>query len=175
MKIGYMRVSTEYQDHMLQEEALNRYGVDKIYRDTISGKSTSREGLDAALSQLQQGDSLIVWKLDRLGRSVMHLSALLQDFIKRDIQLVSITEGFDIRNPMGKFFAFMLASVAELERDNTALRTKTKLAVLKQQGKQLGPGYKEGPVHRTTLMRRARRNVDIGKVRVRRNKDGIAS
>lgn len=147
MKIGYARVSTDKQDHAMQIAALTGAGVAQadIFQDVISGTKTSREGLDACLARLAPGDVLYVWKLDRLGRSVLHLSSTIEDFRKKGIGFVSLTEGFDITTTMGKAMMGMLAVFAEMERNNTSERTKAKLRMLKEQGRRLGPPIQYGP------------------------------
>lgn len=137
MLVGYMRVSTEDQTHNLQKDALLRYGVDErnIYQDTISGASDKREGLDKALSYLQSGDTFIVWKLDRLGRSLSHLISIIYSFKENNITFVSITEGMDTSTPSGKLFFHIFGALAEYERNLISQRVKAGLDAAKQRGR----------------------------------------
>jgi DNA invertase Pin-like site-specific DNA recombinase len=95
MKIGYCRVSSNDQTLNLQKDALKKAGCEKIFSDTGSGASSSRPGLDQCLDQLRKGDTLVVWRLDRLGRSLKHLLTLVEDFSNRGIEFVSLTEAID--------------------------------------------------------------------------------
>jgi DNA invertase Pin-like site-specific DNA recombinase len=102
MVYGYARVSTEEQNLALQLDALTKAGCDEVFQDRISGRTTSRAGLDRLLAGLRMGDTLTVWKLDRLGRGVLHLVTLLEDFRARGIEFRSLTEGMDTRTTMGR-------------------------------------------------------------------------
>ena len=116
--IGYMRVSTHDQTHGLQEDALKKYGCDRIYSDTISGKTTNRVGLDEVLENLDSGDTLVVWKLDRLGRKTIHLLQTIEDLEERGVGFVSLMEGFDATTTAGKLMFQMMCACAEFERNN---------------------------------------------------------
>lgn len=144
MKYGYVRVSTDKQDLEMQLAAMADAGVsdENVYRDVISGKTTARDGLDVLLPRLKKGDQLYVWKLDRLGRRLSHLSALVDEFIDKGIHLISVTERFDVASPTGKAMIGMAAVFAEMERNNTSERTRAKLQHLKSQGVRLGPPKK---------------------------------
>lgn len=118
MKIGYARVSKEDQRLDLQLDALNKYGCDTIFQDHgISGAKTSRPELDKCLAALKAGDTLIVWKFDRLGRTAFHLTRLIQELAEKNIYFVSLTQGFDSSTPSGKFMSTVMAGAAEYERD----------------------------------------------------------
>jgi len=99
MLIGYARVSTDEQNLSLQRDALSKAGCKRIFTDTASGAPTKRPGLADALSHLRKGDSLVVWKLDRLGRSVKGLVDLVEEFETRQIHFRSLTDGIDTRGP----------------------------------------------------------------------------
>lgn len=138
MKIGYMRVSTDDQDLSLQKAALERAGCEKIFSDKASGKTTSRTGLDQALSLLKPGDVFTVWKIDRLGRRSAHVITLVEELTEKGIGFVSLTEGFDTTTPMGEAMVGILAVFAQLERRVISQRTKAGMAAAKANGKHLG-------------------------------------
>jgi DNA invertase Pin-like site-specific DNA recombinase len=101
MLIGYARVSTQDQNLELQRDALNKAGCQKIYEDTISGSRAERPGLNKALEMLRDGYSLVVWKLDRLGRSIKHLIDLVGMLAKQNVRLKSLTDSIDTGTPSG--------------------------------------------------------------------------
>jgi DNA invertase Pin-like site-specific DNA recombinase len=139
-KIGYARVSTCDQKLDLQMDALTKCGVDPewIYTDKVSGSSLERPGLRRALKAAGAGDTLVIWKLDRLGRSLYEVVGLLERLEKRDIKLVSITENLDARTPMGKAMIHILAAMAQLERDLIIERTKAGQAASRERGRVPG-------------------------------------
>lgn len=145
MKIGYARVSTKEQNIELQREALNKNGCERIYEDIISGTKFEREGLNIALEVLRAGDILVVWKLDRLGRTVKQLVELVGEFEKKGIHINSITEGINTATPSGKFFFHMMASLAEMERALIIERTRAGLETAKRLGKLSGRKPKMTP------------------------------
>lgn len=117
MKVGYMRVSTDDQDVAMQEVALLRAGCERLYADKISGKTTSRPQLDLMLRELRAGDTLVVWKLDRLGRTTVHLIGLIEELSRKGIEFRSVTENFDTTTPMGRAMVGIMAVFAQLERE----------------------------------------------------------
>jgi DNA invertase Pin-like site-specific DNA recombinase len=135
MLIGYARVSTQDQNLELQLSVLNKIGCEKIYQDKISGAKNNRPGLQQALDELRKGDTLVVWKLDRLGRTVKGLIDLINQFHEKDIHFKSITDNVDTSTPSGRFFFHMMASLAQMERELVAERTKAGLASAKSQGR----------------------------------------
>jgi DNA invertase Pin-like site-specific DNA recombinase len=116
MRIGYARVSTDDQNLDVQRDALNKARVEKTYEDKASGKSLDRPQLAECLRSLRKGDTFIVWRLDRLGRSVKDLVALINELRERGVQFVSLTEAIDTTTPMGSFIFHITAALAELER-----------------------------------------------------------
>lgn len=132
MNIGYARVSGREQNLRLQLAALA--GCDKIFDEKVCGASRSRPELDDALSHLRQGDTLTVWKLDRLGRTVKQLVAFVEDLQQRGIEFRSLTEGIDTSTPAGRFFFHMMAALAEMERDLIRERTRAGLDAARAQG-----------------------------------------
>lgn len=138
-RIGYARVSTADQKLRMQRDALNAAGCDAIFEDHgVSGAKAKRAGLDAMLSDLQAGDTVIVFKLDRLGRSVQHLSDLLVRFRNEEIHFCSISEGINTTTPGGKLIFHVFAAVAEFHRDIIVENTREGLAAAKRRGKRLG-------------------------------------
>jgi len=135
MQIGYARISTKDQNLLLQHEALNKAKCEKIYDDKISGIKTSRDGLNLALEVLRKGDTLIVWKLDRLGRSVKDLVTMVGDLEKRGVHFKSLTDNIDTSTSAGRFFFHVMASLAQMERELLIERTKAGLDVARKRGR----------------------------------------
>jgi DNA invertase Pin-like site-specific DNA recombinase len=138
VRIGYARVSTQDQRLDTQRDALERSGCSKVYEDTASGKSTDRPGLQRALDVLRAGDALVVWKLDRLGRSVKQLVDLVSGFEASGIDLVSLTDSIDTSTAAGRFFFHVMASLAEMERELIVDRTRAGLEAARRQGRTGG-------------------------------------
>ena len=138
MLIGYARVSTQDQNLDLQTEALTKVGCKKIYNDKISGSRAERPGLTKALEMLREGDTLVVWKLDRLGHSVKNLVDLVGELHQQGIQFKSLTDAIDTGTPSGRFFFHVMASLAEMERELTVERTRAGLEVARQLGRKGG-------------------------------------
>ena len=135
MKIGYARVSTKDQDLSLQLKALRKAGCEKIYEDTQSGKSKDRVGLGLALEVLREGDSFVVWKLDRLGRKAKDLFDMVGDLEKNGIDFISLTDNIDTSSPAGRFFFHVMASLAQMERELMLERTKAGLDAARLKGR----------------------------------------
>ncbi|AST79319.1 TPA: recombinase family protein [Citrobacter farmeri] len=135
MQYGYARVSTFDQNLELQLEALNRLKCDQIFEDKISGAKSKRPGLDKMMKKLRPGDTVVVWKLDRLGRSLIHLVDLLRYFRENNIEFISVTEGIRISTSIGRFAYTMLSAAAEMERENIIERTRAGLAVARAKGR----------------------------------------
>jgi Resolvase, N terminal domain len=134
MLIGYARVSTTDQTLSLQEDALTKAGCDQIYTDTASGASTERPGLQTALSHLRAGDILVVWRLDRLGRSLPHLIETIKGLDKRGIGFQSVTEHIDTTTSGGKLIFHIFGALAEFERDIIRERTQAGLQAARARG-----------------------------------------
>ena len=134
-RIGYARVSTVAQDEALQLDALERAHVDRVFTDHACGALTDRPGLTAALSCVRPGDSLVVWRLDRLGRSVRHLLEVVADIEQRGVTLVSLTEAIDTSTPGGRLTFHLFAALAEMERDLIRERTTAGLAAARARGR----------------------------------------
>ena len=138
MLIGYARVSTTDQNLDLQIDALTKVGCEKIFEDKISGTRADRPGLARAMELLRKDDTLVVWKLDRLGRSVKNVVDLVADLQKQGIHFKSLTDSIDTGTPSGRFFFHVMASLAEMERELTAERTRAGLEVARQLGRKGG-------------------------------------
>ncbi len=139
MKVGYARVSTTDQNPALQLTALKKAGCKQLYTDEgISGIVTRRPALDRCLKALKPGDTLIVWKLDRLGRSLRDLIALLDELKVRDIKFRSLTEAIDTETPAGRAMWQMIGVLAELERSLIAERTRAGQRAAQARGVHLG-------------------------------------
>jgi DNA invertase Pin-like site-specific DNA recombinase len=138
MKIGYCRVSSNDQTLDLQKDALKKSGCEKIFSDTVSGAKEFRPGLDQCLDHLRKGDTLIVWRLDRLGRSLKHLLTLVEDFGTRGIGFVSLTESIDTTTSGGKLVFSIFGAIAEFERQIIRERTFAGLAAARARGRKGG-------------------------------------
>ncbi|HGT8062833.1 TPA: recombinase family protein [Escherichia coli] len=145
MLIGYVRVSTNDQNTALQRNALDSAGCELIYEDKISGKTSDRPGLKRVLKALGEGDTLVVWKLDRLGRSMRHLVVLVEELRERGINFRSLTDSIDTSTPMGRFFFHVMGALAEMERELIVERTRAGLAAARAEGRIGGrrPKYSE--------------------------------
>ena len=135
MQIGYARVSTEDQHLELQLDALRATGCNRVFTDRISGSHAQRPGLDDALSHAREGDTLVVWKLDRLGRSVKGLVDLVAELEQRKVHFRSLTDGIDTTTPTGRFFFHIMTSLAQMERELIAEQTRAGLAAAKKAGR----------------------------------------
>jgi DNA invertase Pin-like site-specific DNA recombinase len=139
MQIGYARVSTEEQNLEPQRQALTAAGCAAIFEDLgVSGAADDRPGLTAALARIGAGDSLVVWKLDRLGRSLGHLIETVSALKDRGVGFASISESIDTTTPGGKLFFHMMGALAEFERDLIVERTKAGIEAARQRGQHLG-------------------------------------
>ncbi len=138
MLIGYARVSTQDQTLNLQKDALEKIGCSKIFTDTISGSTTERKGLDEALAYVREGDTLVVWRLDRLGRTLKHLIETITDLSKRHIGFKSLTESIDTTTSGGKLIFHIFGALAEFERDLIRERTQAGLLAARARGRKGG-------------------------------------
>jgi len=125
MKIGYARVSTDEQNLNLQLDALHAVGCEEIFQDAgISGARTKRPGLDRAMRTLSEGDTLVVWRLDRLGRSMQHLVSIIHEFGEKCIGFQSLSESIDTTTASGELYFHLMSALAQFERRLTAERCK---------------------------------------------------
>jgi DNA invertase Pin-like site-specific DNA recombinase len=139
MRIGYARVSTGDQSLDLQREALKGAGCDSIFEDHgISGATFSRPGLTRALDSLGPGDVLVVWKLDRLGRSLLDLVCTINNLAEQNVEFCSLTESIDTRSPGGRLVFHMMAALAEFERSLIGERTRAGMRAARANGRHVG-------------------------------------
>jgi DNA invertase Pin-like site-specific DNA recombinase len=133
--IGYARVSTDDQNLALQRDALAAAGCEKVYEDRTSGAKAERPGLALALEVARAGDTLVVWRLDRLGRSLKDLIALAEGLDKRGVGLKSLKEALDTTSSGGRLVFHMFGALAEFERDLTRERTRAGLTAARARGR----------------------------------------
>lgn len=138
-KVGYARVSTIDQKPDLQINALEKSGCKRIFVDHASGTREDRPQFNECLKYLRSGDTLVAWKLDRLGRNSKHLIELMEILDQRQIGFVSLTESFDTSSPLGKAVFTFMCAIAQMERDILVERTKAGLAAARKKGKRPGP------------------------------------
>lgn len=138
MLIGYMRVSTGEQNLDLQRDALDRVGCERVFDDVCSGRATERPGLGKALDIARDGDTLVVWKLDRIGRSLPHVVGLVGDLAKRGVGLKVLTGDIDTTTSTGRLVFGIFATLAEFERDLIHERTMAGLAAARARGRAGG-------------------------------------
>ncbi|TYC64484.1 recombinase family protein [Rhodobacterales bacterium] len=145
-RIGYARVSTKDQRLSMQLDALQQAQCEPIYKDHgVSGSKGSRPGLDAMLSDIKPNDTVVVYKLDRLGRSVLHLSDLLVKFQEEGIHFMSLSEGINTATPGGKLVFHLFSAFAEFQRDTILENTLCGLEAAKKRGSRLGRPRILGP------------------------------
>jgi DNA invertase Pin-like site-specific DNA recombinase len=135
MRIGYVRVSTAEQNPDLQEQALQNAGCEKIFHDVASGAKDDRKGLAEAMDYLRSGDTLVVWKLDRLGRSLRHLIETVNRLSERNIGFLSLQENMDTATMGGKLVFHIFGALAEFERDMIRERTRAGLKAARARGR----------------------------------------
>lgn len=138
MKIGYARVSTPDQSFDLQIDALEKAGCERIYREIVSGAKTQRPVLSELLRNIRSGDVVVIWKLDRLGRSLRELVELANELLQRKIGLQSVNDPIDTTTPQGRLSFNLFASLAEFERDLIRERTQAGLSAARARGRRGG-------------------------------------
>lgn len=143
MKFGYARVSKDDQNIDLQIDALNVYGVDEIYEEKVTGPRQNRQQLTELLGKLRAGDTLVIWRLDRLGRTVKQFFALIKDFEQKGIRFVSLQEKFDTSTSMGKSVYGVFCAISQMELDVISERTKAGMMAAKKRGRFSGRKPKE--------------------------------
>jgi len=168
--IGYARVSTRDQHPEAQTDALSAGGCEKVFVDHASGILAKRPALDEALGYLRAGDTLVITKLDRLGRSVRNLKALADELQSRQVGLRALSQGIDTTTPGGRLFFHMLAAIAEFEHDLIVERTVDGLAAARARGRMGGPRFKMT----STKIAQARSMYDAGQHTVQQIADTLA-
>jgi DNA invertase Pin-like site-specific DNA recombinase len=157
--IGYARVSTVDQDVALQRDALHQAGCTRIFEDYgVSGVKTERPALLAALAYIREGDVLVVWKLDRLGRSLAHLITTVSDLEKRGVGLRSLTEAIDTTTSGGRLIFHVFGALGQFERDVIRERTRAGLTAAAARGRKGG----RKPVVTADKLKRARALRTLG-------------
>lgn len=154
---GYARVSTEDQSLAMQIDALNKYGVpdDRIFSEHESGRRDDRPQLERMLETVSAGDKVVIWKLDRLGRSLSGLVNLVDDLGRRGVDLVSLNDQIDTSTASGRLVFHVMASLAEFEADMTRERTRAGLAAARRRGKRVGrPPVPSDKVEAVDILRR---------------------
>ncbi|HLM62639.1 MAG TPA: recombinase family protein [Pyrinomonadaceae bacterium] len=154
MLIGYCRISTSDQNLDLQKDALEKFGCEDIYQDVASGAKTDRSGLNEAKKYLRKGDTLVVWKLDRLGRSLRDLINIVNELEQRNVSFVSLQENIDTRTNNGKLFFHIFGALAEYEREIIRERTKAGLSAARSRGRTGGrkPAMTEEQIEQAKAM-----------------------
>jgi DNA invertase Pin-like site-specific DNA recombinase len=185
--IGYARISTGDQTLNLQMDALKNAGCTKIFQDQASGVKEKRQGLDAALDYMREGDTLVVWKYDRISRNVKHLLELLHIFKEKNVTFRSITEGIDTSTPIGKMMYTIIAGFAQLEHDTICERIREGVHAARIRGEPTGrpeklkkedhPAFKALFLDREVTIEKICKHFNISKTCVYNNarKLGIAA
>ena len=162
--IGYARVSTADQSLDMQIEALKKAGCNQVFTDVASGSKAARPGLEKALAYLREGDTLVVWKIDRLGRSLRHLVQTVDELRERGVAFRSLTDtGIDSTTRNGKLLFNLFAMLAEFERDLIRERTKAGLSAAAAQGRKGGRRHVVTPAK----LERARKLITTKQMSVR--------
>ena len=167
MKLGYARVSTADQNLDLQLDALTKAGCYEIYTDHgVTGRTMNRPELESCIRALRPGDTLCVWKLDRLGRNVRGLSTLLEELEEKSVYFESLTEGIDTSTPVGRLLFHVLASVAEMESNLISERTKAGIAAMRVRSGVKGgrPAALTSAQRRQLVRMRSEVNPETGKI-----------
>lgn len=165
MMIGYARVSTDEQSPALQFDALKQAGCERIFTDFASGARPNRPALEEALARLQGGDTLVTWKLDRLGRSLAHLISIIAALEARGVAFRSLSEAIDTGTAGGRLLFHVMGALAEFERALISERTRAGMAAAKSRGAVLGRPAKLSSAQvasvRRSLARRRRSVQDV--------------
>ncbi|HIG9759843.1 TPA: recombinase family protein [Escherichia coli] len=135
MQIGYVRVSTNDQNTDLQRQALERAGCEQVFEEKMSGTVANRPALKKLLRTLNAGDTLVVWKLDRIGRNVLHALLMFQQLQEKGINFCSITDGVDLKTASGRYNFRNILSAAQYESDLNSERTLAGLAIARSKGR----------------------------------------
>lgn len=161
--MGYTRVSTVAQTLEQQNGALEAAGVGKVFSDVMSGARDDRPGLAALMDYVREGDTVVVWKLDRLGRNMLHVLQTVRDMTERGVTLVSVTDGIDSSTPAGRMMIGVLGSLAEYERELVKERTALKRAASRANGTRFGRPMKVSDPEHIATARRMKADGHTGK------------
>lgn len=165
VKIGYARVSTKDQNLDMQIKALKKAGCVKIYTEKMSGKKRNRPVLNSMLKQIKPGDTIVIWKIDRIARSATHMCEITDKLKKKKVVIISITDGIDTSTPFGEIFIKFAGVFAEMEISNRRERTIEGIRNARNKGKTLGrpagPSRPEIVDTIRTLKKKGMNNKDI--------------
>ena len=163
MKIGYARVSTREQSLSMQVDALKKAGCDQIHEEIASGAKTSRPVLEEIMRNLREGDTLIIWKLDRLGRNLAHLIHLTTKLIEKKVGLISLNDPIDTSTAQGRMVFGIFASLAEFERELIRERTQAGLKSARVRGRKGGrpKGMTQAAIEKATIAEALYKNGSI--------------
>ncbi len=163
MKIGYARVSTKDQSVLMQVEALKEAGCTKIHEETVSGSKTARPVLDEIMRNLREGDTLVIWKLDRLGRNLAHLIQLTNTLMEKKVGLISLNDPIDTTTAQGRLVFGIFASLAEFERELIRERTQAGLKSARARGRKGGrpKGLTQEAIEKATIAEALYKNGSI--------------
>ncbi len=162
-RIGYVRVSTVAQTLDQQQAALEASGVTKFFSDSMSGARDDRPGLAELMAYVRDGDTVVVWKLDRLGRNLAHILATVKELTDRGVTLVSVTDGIDSSTAAGRMMIGVLGSLAEYERELIKERTALKRAASRANGTRFGRPRKVNDTDHIATARRMKADGHTGK------------
>lgn len=165
--IGYARVSTSEQNSSLQIDALTKAGCTKIFSDTVSGVKEERAGLSSALAYLREGDVLVVWRLDRLGRSLSHLIKVITELEARGVGFQSLTEAMDTTTPAGRLIFHIFGAMGQFERELIRERTKAGLCAAAERGRTGGRNIVVTPDKLTKAKILLAQNLNVREVAAR--------
>lgn len=152
MRIGYARVSTKEQSLALQVDALKQAACEEVFSEIASGAKTERPVLEDLLKHLRKDDVLVIWKLDRLGRSLKHIVSLTHELMERDIGLISLNDPIDTTTPQGRLICHIFAALAEFEHDLIRERTQAGLSAARARGRKGGRPKGLSPAAAATAM-----------------------
>ncbi len=163
MKIGYARVSTKDQSVLMQVEALKEAGCTKIHEETVSGAKIARPVLDEIMRNLREGDTLVIWKLDRLGRNLAHLIHLTNTLMEKKVGLISLNDPIDTTTAQGRLVFGIFASLAEFERELIRERTQAGLKSARARGRKGGrpKGLTQEAIEKATIAEALYKNGSI--------------
>lgn len=167
--IGYARVSTAEQSLGLQVDALRKFGCERIHEETVSAASSKRPQLENALGLLRDGDRFVVWKMDRLARSLTDLLRRVDFINARGAQFVSLTEKIDTSSASGRLLFHVLGALAEFERDLIRERTIAGLKIARAKGKQIGAEPKLSPGQRKAMQEDRTRGMSLRQLGIKYN------